>query len=145
MILLHYNRENYTFPRIRRGSNFSQGGPTFSRGEGPNADFYRNPHNLWFSRGVVRTTPLDLHIGSTISEGGRERERCGLFLKGKTLFLQSVIWTPTNLSCPPPPPMLLDLYQNCYFSPIKHILWVIVGRFYMRILCMSLQNNRLEV
>ena len=45
----------------------------------------------------------------------------------------------------PPPPMLLDLYQNCYFSPIKHILWEIVGRFYMRILCMSLQNNRLEV
>ena len=27
----------------------------------------------------------------TSSEGGRERERCGLFLKGKTLFLQSVI------------------------------------------------------
>ena len=36
-------------------------------------------------------TPLDPHIGSTSSEGGGERERCVLFLKGKTLFLQSVI------------------------------------------------------
>ena len=34
IVLLHYNRENYTFPRIRRGSNFSQGGPTFPRGGG---------------------------------------------------------------------------------------------------------------
>ena len=94
MILLHYNRENYTFPG-------SGGGPTFPRevqlfpggggGGGPNANFYRNPYNLRFSKGVVRTTPLDPHIGSTSSEGGRERERCGLFLKGKTLFLQSVI------------------------------------------------------
>ena len=41
--------------------------------------------------GGGRTTPLDPHIGSTSSEGGRERERCGLFLKGKTLFLQSAI------------------------------------------------------
>ena len=32
-----YYRENFTFPRIQRGSNFFQGG---------NANFYRNPYNL---------------------------------------------------------------------------------------------------
>ena len=44
-----YYRENYTFPRIKRGSNIFQGGPNFFQG-GPNA-FYRNPYNMWFSRG----------------------------------------------------------------------------------------------
>ena len=28
-----YYRENFTFPRIQRGSNIFQGGPTFSRGK----------------------------------------------------------------------------------------------------------------
>ena len=31
-----YYRENYTFRMIQRGSDISQGGPTFSRGGGPN-------------------------------------------------------------------------------------------------------------
>ena len=42
-------RENYTFPRIQRGSNIFQGGgdPTFSRGGGgPNHNISRNPYNL---------------------------------------------------------------------------------------------------
>ena len=52
-----YYRENYTFPRIQRGSNILRvGGQTFSRG-GPNANFYRNPYNLWFSRGVRTPYP----------------------------------------------------------------------------------------
>ena len=42
-----YYRENYTFPRIQRGSNIFQGVQLFSRGGGgPNANFYRNPYNL---------------------------------------------------------------------------------------------------
>ena len=41
-----YFKENYNFPRFQRGANICQGGPTFSRGEGPNANFYRNPYNL---------------------------------------------------------------------------------------------------
>ena len=41
----------------------SRGGPTFSRGSnlfqgGPNANFYRNPYNLCFSRGGGSPTPL---------------------------------------------------------------------------------------
>ena len=47
-------RENYTFPRIQRGSNIFRGGggggggPTFSRGwgGGPNHNIERNPYNL---------------------------------------------------------------------------------------------------
>ena len=35
-----YYRDNYTFPRIQRGSNLFQGGG------GPNTNFYRNPYNL---------------------------------------------------------------------------------------------------
>ena len=42
-----YYRENYTFPRIQRGSNIfrGRGGPTFFQ-RGPNANFYRNPYNF---------------------------------------------------------------------------------------------------
>ena len=46
----------------------SRGGPSFSRvsnffqGGGPNANFYRNPSNLCFSRGGVRIPPQDPHI-----------------------------------------------------------------------------------
>ena len=45
------------------------GGPTFSRGGGgPNAKFYRNPYNLWFSKGgspdpyPPPPSPLDPHM-----------------------------------------------------------------------------------
>ena len=42
-----FYRENYTFPRIQRGSNIFQGGPTFffrgGGGGGSNANFHRNP------------------------------------------------------------------------------------------------------
>ena len=44
-----YYRENYTFPRIQRGSNIFQGGggggSNFFQGD-PNANFYRNPYYL---------------------------------------------------------------------------------------------------
>ena len=57
-----YYRENYTFPRIQRGA-----GATFSKGGGggPNTNFYRNPYNLWFSRGSrppIPPPPLDPHM-----------------------------------------------------------------------------------
>ena len=41
---------------------------TFSRGGGPNANFYRNPYTyLLFSRGSVRSPyPLDPHMGIVI-------------------------------------------------------------------------------
>ena len=48
------------------------GCPTFSRGGGPNANFYRNPYTyLLFSRGSVRTSylPLDPHMGKFIITG----------------------------------------------------------------------------
>ena len=42
-----YYREDNTFPRIQRGYNIFQGGPTFSLGGGgSNANFYRNPYDL---------------------------------------------------------------------------------------------------
>ena len=57
--------ENYHFSRFQsqqRGSNIFQGGPTFSKGVQLLIP-YRNPYNLWFSRGV-RTPwpPLDPHL-----------------------------------------------------------------------------------
>ena len=36
---------------------------------GPNANFYRNPYNLWFSRGGVRTRPPPLDPHMRISGG----------------------------------------------------------------------------
>ena len=50
------------------------GCPTFSRGggEGPNANFYKNPYTyLLFSRGNVRTPypPLDSQLGNVIITG----------------------------------------------------------------------------
>ena len=41
-------RENYTIPRLQRGSNKFQGGGVqlFPGGGGPNANLYRNPYNL---------------------------------------------------------------------------------------------------
>ena len=58
----------------RGGPLFSGGGgcPTFSRGGGPNANFYTNPYTyLLFSRGSVRTPypPLDPHMGNVIITG----------------------------------------------------------------------------
>ena len=49
-------RENYTFPRIQRGSNIFQGGPTFSRG-GVLIIIFKETHITCFFRGGVRTPP----------------------------------------------------------------------------------------
>ena len=64
----YYYRVNYTFPRIKRGPTFFRGRggmSNFFQG-GPNANFYRTPYNLLFTRGWgVQTpypTPLDPHI-----------------------------------------------------------------------------------
>ena len=53
-----YNRENYTFEGSRRGPTFSGGSNIFHGGS--NANFYRNPYNLCFSRGggPDRLSPL---------------------------------------------------------------------------------------
>ena len=57
-----YNRENYTFERSRGGPTFFRrggGGGGFNFFHwGPNANFYRNPYNLWFSRGGGGPDPL---------------------------------------------------------------------------------------
>ena len=44
------------FQEDPEGVQHFPGGPTFSRGD-PNANFYRNPYNLWFSRGVRTPYP----------------------------------------------------------------------------------------
>ena len=46
-------KEKYHFSRFRRGSKFFQGG-----GGGQLLTPYRNPNNLWFSRGVRTSWPL---------------------------------------------------------------------------------------
>ena len=47
------------------------GYPTFSRGGGPNANFYRNPYALVIFHGGVRTPypPMDPHMGNVIITG----------------------------------------------------------------------------
>ena len=61
-------KENYHFSMFQRGSNIFQGGPTFSRGGGcvQLLISYRNPYNLWFSRGgpdpLSPPPPLDPHL-----------------------------------------------------------------------------------
>ena len=52
-------KEKYHFSRFRRGSKFFQGG-----GGGQLLTPYRNPNNLWFSRGV--RTPRPLPSGSAL-------------------------------------------------------------------------------
>ena len=48
-----YFEENYHFSRFQRGSNIFQGGSIFFQGGGGVQLLipYRNPYNLWFSRG----------------------------------------------------------------------------------------------
>ena len=57
-----YCRENYTFSRIQRGPTFSKRwGSNFFQWGCPNANFYRNSYNLWYSRGCCWSgspTPL---------------------------------------------------------------------------------------
>ena len=54
-------KEKYNFSRFRRGSKFFQGG---GGGGGQLLTPYRNPNNLWFSRGVQ--TPWPLPSGSAL-------------------------------------------------------------------------------
>ena len=44
-------KENYHFSRFQRGSNIFQGGSNFFKGGIQLLIPYRNPYNLWFSRG----------------------------------------------------------------------------------------------
>ena len=54
-------KEKYHFSRFRRGSKFFQG---WGGGGGQLLILYRNPNNLWFSRGV--RTPWPLPSGSAL-------------------------------------------------------------------------------
>ena len=59
-------------PEAVRGGGGGGVSSFFSRGGGPNANFYRNPYTyLLFSRGSVRTpySPLDPHMGNVIITG----------------------------------------------------------------------------
>ena len=64
------------FTKDPEGVHYFPGGggecQTFSRGGGPNANFFRNPCTcLLFSRGGVQTpyTPLDPYMGNVIITG----------------------------------------------------------------------------
>ena len=62
-------KEKFHFSRFRRGSKFVQGGggPTFPSGGGGGVELlipYRNPYNLWFSRGI--RTPCPPPSGSAL-------------------------------------------------------------------------------
>ena len=59
MVWLQSKHYFYTFPRIQRGSKIFKGGgsPTLFPGGCPNANFYRNPYNLWYLRGVRTPYP----------------------------------------------------------------------------------------
>ena len=59
-----YFEENYHFSRFQRGSNIFQGvGSIFFQGGGVQLLIpYRNPYNLWFSRGWGPVPPLDPHL-----------------------------------------------------------------------------------
>ena len=57
--------------------NYNWGGPAFSREGGPNAYFYRNQYNLWFSRGSgppntpsgsTHAWPLSVHRLSSVNK-----------------------------------------------------------------------------
>ena len=82
--------ENYHFSRFQRGSNIFQGegGLTFSRGVQLLIP-YRNPYNLWFSRGSGPPVPLlDPHL-VLATEGDRKKERlfqC-VIVRGKGILL----------------------------------------------------------
>ena len=68
LILLMVNfEENYHFSRFQRGSNIFEGGPTFPGGVQLLIP-YRNPYNLWFSRGGPdpMSPPLDPHLLNTL-------------------------------------------------------------------------------
>ena len=43
------SQRKLSFSKDPEGVQHFPGGPTFSRGGGPNANFYRNPYNLCFS------------------------------------------------------------------------------------------------
>ena len=56
------SKKTIIFQGSRGGPTFSSGGPTFSRGVQLLIP-YRNPYNLWFSRGVrTPDLPLDPHL-----------------------------------------------------------------------------------
>ena len=59
-------KEFYHFSRFQRESNIFQGGPTFSRGVQLLIS-YRNPYNLWFSRGGSGPAALPPPSGSALA------------------------------------------------------------------------------
>ena len=78
-------KENYHFSRF-------QGGPTFSRGGGGVQLLipYRNPYNLWFSRGVRTPCPppsLDPHLYNNNLSNLSSIEKNQLLLILKTSLL----------------------------------------------------------
>ena len=91
MVLLQRISENYTFPRIQRGSNiFQEVNNSFSRvgggGGDPNANFYRNPYNLWFSGGGGGSGPhIPLWIRTWIATAVPSNIRSWMF--GEIIYI----------------------------------------------------------
>ena len=60
-----YFKENNNFPRFQRVQHLPGGVQLFQGGGGPSGNFYRNPYNLWFSRGggpEPLSPPLNPHM-----------------------------------------------------------------------------------
>ena len=55
-----YYRENYTFPRIQKGSNIFKGGGVQLFLGGPNRNIKRNPYNVIFQGGGGGPDPLSM-------------------------------------------------------------------------------------
>ena len=99
-------KETHHFSRFQTGSNIFQGGGlTFSRGEGGGGVQllipYRNPYNLWFSRGGgVRTPCPPLRI-CTCRGSGQPGKSQVVYVSLEILLLT-----------PPPPPSSLEKQLN---------------------------------
>ena len=75
----------FLFPRLQRGFNFFRGG-----GGVPNANFYRNPYNLWFSREGGSGPPiplLDPHMYYRMQSNTMDPDQTAAFGK-QTLWTQ---------------------------------------------------------
>ena len=71
-LYIYFTKDPEAVHYIPGGGGGGGGCPTFSRGGGPNANFYRNPYTyLLFSRGVSGPPypPLDPHVGNVIITG----------------------------------------------------------------------------
>ena len=87
-------KEIYHFQGSRGGPNFSRGGPLFFQGVQLLIP-YRNPYNLWFSRGGgvsgPPVPPLDPHLSSVITQQALQCSSGHSFLSWLILILTATL------------------------------------------------------